>query len=408
MKSKTFSLALLILWPMALSAAPDPNTGHFKNLSVTGTASVNEVVVTNGFTWNGVRKTNWTDAFGANLMALSTNNGVNLTNLSAAAFNTNTLQLALGSLGPVTPVSYTTANLPAGQSAGAYAWCSDTLSPWTAVGGAPVYYSSELASWRLMASKISPASTLLSYMENCAKSTWTGETALDLAVMLGDGSTIGQSTTAGGIANFGGILNGTATAVDSRSGDGPYVKGFFQTSSTTPAGANLYTSLMTGVGAGANAAVQFSSYLNVSVLSSGTDVYLQFFGLYDTYSTTNLPNYAVGFLYDKNQVLSTSAAVNNWQLATATNGVWTFSDTGIAVSTTAGALPEKLSVVWVPGSAIAYTNQVAAVTNSVNLPAGQTVLAFGLKRYQVAGAQRYCRYYYPYLHIRRAGQISGL
>lgn len=55
MKSKTFALALLILWPLALSAAPDPNTGHFKNLSVTGTASANELVVTNGLTLGGVR-----------------------------------------------------------------------------------------------------------------------------------------------------------------------------------------------------------------------------------------------------------------------------------------------------------------------------------------------------------------
>lgn len=347
----------------------------------------------------GTLGTNWVDSgTGSTLAGTAYMDSAKITNaLDVPTLNVGTINYT----NPPTLPSFDVSALPV-ATAGSMAWCPDAITPW-GIGGPVLHNGSE---WQLAASKIKASADFYSYMVNSASNTWTGATPYDIATMVGDGAAITSisgfpSLVMNGVGTSGG---GTGTAAD-----GAYGRGYFYTSTTTPSGFVDGGNLLSGVGGGVIAAASFSGYLNVGALCDGTDTYAYMYGVFNAYNTTNLPTYGVFLLYDRYKILSTSTATNNWQLATCTNGTYTFTDTGLAVSTTASALPEKLSVFWTTNSATVFTNGIAAATVTQNIPSGTTMLGVGFKGYRTAGSTlRYLRYYYPYVHFRRVSAATGL
>jgi hypothetical protein len=170
------------------------------------------------------------------------------------------------------------------------------------------------------------------------------------------------------------------------------------TGTTTTGFAGAFIGFSTGsipVGVGR---LEHNALIVCPTLSTGTERYLVFSGLFNT--RTNNAGDCIAFVYDEGGVAGTTnnTASPNWQVVTINNSTRTITDTGVAVSATTF---QKLSfIVNGNGTSVQFfINNSLVATHTTNIPTGQTK-KLSLQSYIVKTAGTTTRnIYLDYVHI---------
>lgn len=320
-------------------------------------------------TTNSVQSTDtvpMTTDSGANTFRITRDNYLNnaqVNTLSASNLNVGTLTVT--NL-PVFP-SFSVATLPA-AIAGGQAWADNVITPW----GTGELVVSDGANWRLPATKILVTADVPTFIQNCLRVGWSGTTPKTVAriadwhagtstgdpigtpIVSGSGA-VGSSSSLGSTVDKQGLLllsTGTTT-----NGYCQYVGPRFFANTTSYA---------------------FQSWiLGFQALPDGTENWWAFigWGSATAFTTNSFPTACVGFLYDRYGAVTNlfgfdttglGFSTNNWLAITRDASVTSVSDTGLAPSVlnTFGSM----SILHTSTACTFYTNGVASVTNSANIP----------------------------------------